>query len=100
MNMNSNSALVRSGQMDREQARERAHTVYQIEDEAIISLCIKRLGLTKEEFEGFMKLPPKTFHDYPNSYRYLSLFKYPIKALAYMNLVPKIAYYKYFYCGS
>jgi hypothetical protein len=32
MNMNSDSALVRSGQMDREQARERAHTVYQIED--------------------------------------------------------------------
>jgi N-acetyl sugar amidotransferase len=96
MNMNSDAALVRSGQMSRERALERAHGVYQIEDPKVIDLCIKRLGLTREEFDGFMKLPPKTFHDYPNSYNTMKWFKPAIRLLAALNLVPEISYYKYF----
>lgn len=100
LNMNSDSALVRSGQMDRQQALERAHGVYQIEDPKVIDLCIKRLGLTQEEFDSYMQLPPKTFYDYHTSYNYIRLFKYPIKMLSALNLIPKVAYYKYFYCGK
>lgn len=100
LNMNSDSALVRSGQMDRQQALDRAHGVYQIEDPKVIELCIKRLGLSREEFDSYMQLPPKTFYDYRTSYNYIRLFKYPIKALSALNLIPKVAYYKYFYCGK
>src|ERR1035437_1654107 len=67
--MNSYAALVRSGQMDREEAINSVKQVYAIEDPKIISLCIKRLGLTQKDFDEFMKLPPKTFKDYPTSYR-------------------------------
>lgn len=100
MNLNSDSALVRSGQLDRETALARAHGVYSIEDKKVIDLCIKRLGLTNEEFESYLKLPPKTFRDYKTSYNRLRLFKYPIKLFSEFNLLPKVTYYKYFDCGE
>ena len=100
LNMNSDSALVRSGQLDRETALKRAHSIYSIEDPKIINLCIKRLDLSKEDFESFMRIPPKTFRNYKTSYKIIRLFKYPIKALSYLNLLPKVTYYKYFCCGK
>lgn len=100
MNMNSDSALVRTGQLSREKALERAHSVYSIEDPRVIDLCIKRLGLSRETFDGFMELPPKTFRDYPNSYRYIQALRWPIWLAARMNLVPKVVYDKYFNCGA
>lgn len=100
MNMNSDSALVRSGQLNRDVALARAHGVYQIESDRIIDLCLKRLGLKHEEFDEMMKLPPKTFRDYATSYSLMRLFKYPIWLASRLNFVPKVAYDKYFNCGA
>lgn len=100
LNMNSDSALVRSGQMSRDDALKRAHSVYSIEDPKVIDLCIKRLGLTKQEFEEFLQLPPKTFRDYKTAYPLIRLFKYPIKLLSKMHFLPKVTYDKYFNCGK
>ncbi|MDD3875225.1 MAG: N-acetyl sugar amidotransferase [Bacteroidales bacterium] len=100
LNMNSDSALVRSGQMDRIAALERAHGIYTIEDPRIIDLCIKRLGLSREEFDSFMNLSPKTFKNYKTSYNIIRLFRLPILVLSYFNLLPKVTYYKYFKCGK
>ncbi len=99
LNMNSDSALVRSGQMSRKEGLKRAHSTYHIEDPRIIDLCIKRLGMTHDEFKQIMKLPPKTFRDYPTSYDFMRVLKYPIWLFSRMHLVPKIAYDKYFNCG-
>lgn len=99
LNMNSDSALVRSGQMDRKTALERVHGVYQIEDEKVIELCIKRLGITRDEFESYMELPCKTFRDYRTSYDLIRLLRAPIWMASRLNLVPKVAYDKYFNCG-
>lgn len=93
------SALVRSRQMSREEAIERVKEIYVIEDPKVIDLCIKRLGLTKEEFEAILKLPPKTFRDYPNHYNIIKYFKLPIKILSKLNILPGTAYHKYFSCG-
>jgi N-acetyl sugar amidotransferase len=93
------SALIRSGQMSRDEALEKIKSVYVIEDPKVIDLCIKRLGLSKEEFAEIMKLPLKTFRDYPNHYRLIRLFKYPIFVLSKLNLLPGTAYDKYFHCG-
>ena len=70
-----------------------------IEDPKVIELCIKRLGLTREEFEAYAALPPKTFRDYATSYNLIKLFKGPIKILSRLNLVPTVTYDKYFGCG-
>jgi len=100
LNMNSDSALVRSGQLDRQIALDRAHGVYKIESDRIIDLCVKRLGITHEEFQSYIKLEPKTFRDYKTSYNYIRLAKLPIYIMSRLNLVPKVAYDKYFNCGK
>lgn len=94
------SALVRSGQMSREVGLERLTYINAIEDETVIALCIKRLGLTRAEFETIVAAPPKTFHDYPNSYALLRLARWPIKLMSRLNLIPESAYDKYFHCGT
>jgi len=100
LNMNSDSALVRSGQMKREDALKRVHGIYSIEDPKIIELCIKRLGLKKEDFNNYVSLSPLTFRHYKTSYIFISCFKYFVKLLCYFNLLPKITYIKYFRCGK
>ena len=96
LNMNSDSALVRSGQMSREEALRRKNSIYHIEDEDILRLCVKRLALSKMEFEDYMAIPKKTFRDYPTSWNLLKKLKIPVKILSSLNLLPKIAYRKYF----
>jgi len=94
------SALVRSGQMGRDEALDRISRINTIEDESLIELCIKRLGLTRAEFEAIVAAPPKTFHDYPNNYGLLKLLRWPIKVMSRLNLIPESAYDKYFNCGT
>lgn len=94
------SALVRSGQMPREEALDRVKTPYIIEDPKIIDLCIKRLGITHEEFEQYAAAPPKTFRDYPNNYNLIRLFRIPIWIMARLSIIPGSAYDKYFNCGK
>ena len=92
------SALVRSGQMSRDEAMEKLKEVYVIEDPKIIDLCIKRLGLTREQFEEFMDLPPKTFRDYPSHYKLIRSLRVPIWLLSRIGVLPVTAYEKYFSC--
>ncbi|MFH0780856.1 MAG: N-acetyl sugar amidotransferase [Pseudomonadota bacterium] len=88
-------ALIRSGQMTREAALEKIGAIHVIEDEKIINLCIKRLGLSREEFDAMLAQPPKSFWDYPNLVVVLKRFRYLIKVLAEMHVVPGSAYEKY-----
>lgn len=90
------AALVRSGQMSRVEAIDRMSEVYSIEDPKVIQLCIKRLGMTSEEFDEIMALEPKTFRDYPTNYKFLIKIKYLIKITTYLHIVPKSTYMKYF----
>jgi hypothetical protein len=90
------SALIRSGQMERDAALQRAQQPYQIEDPKIISLCIKRLGITEADFESYMKLPPRNWWDYPNSYNWMKLAQFPIWVLTKMGVFTQVVYDKYF----
>lgn len=92
------SALIRSKQMNREEALERLKTVYVIEDPKVISLCIKRLGISKEKLDEFLTYPPKTFLDYPTYYNFLKCIKAPIWIASKMNLIPAGTYDKFFNC--
>ena len=96
LNMNSDSALVRSGQMSRETALIRKKKIYHIEDEDTIRLCLKRLNLSKTEFEDYMAIPTKTFKDYPTSWNKIKNLKFFIRILSHWNLLPKVTYKKYF----
>jgi N-acetyl sugar amidotransferase len=93
------SALVRSGQMPRDEALARVKEVYAIEDPKVIDLCIKRLGITRQELDSYIALPPKTFRNYPTMYSYVRHMKLPIKILSRLDLLPAVTYDKYFNCG-
>ncbi len=90
------SALIRSGQMERQFALNAVQSTYVMEDEKVITLCIKRLGITREEFDTYMKLPPKNFWDYPTSYNLLKRLRVPIWILTRLGFATKVVYEKYF----
>ena len=88
--------MIRSGQLDRQVALVRAQRPYQIEDPKVISLCIKRLGLTEQEFEQIIQSPPRHWWDYPNSYKWMKLAQGPIYILTKMGIFTQVVYDKYF----
>lgn len=90
------SAFVREGQKTREEALAQIAERYSIEDEKIIGLCLKRLGISREEFDKLVAQPPKTFRDYPSCYSLIRLGRWPIWLLSRMGVLPSITYAKYF----
>ncbi len=98
--LNAYSALVRDGQMEREEALQKVKEIYVMEDPKIIELCLKRLGVEQKDFDDWMKLPPKTFRDYKTGYRKMKLAKPFIKLAGKAGYIPEIVYDKYFNCGA
>lgn len=90
------SALIRSGQMERNVALEAVSKPYAMEDEKVINLCIKRLALKRIEFDELMKLPPKNFWDYPNKFTVMRAGKPFVYLLTQMGFFTKVFYEKYF----
>ena len=99
LNMNSDSALVRDGQMTREEALYRKNKPYHIENDKVIEDCLKKINVSQQEFDKIMKLPLKTFRNYNTSYNIIKILKYPIKMASTLNIIPKVVYKKYFEFG-
>lgn len=89
------SALIRSGQMTRDDALREVQQDYPF-NKKIVEYTISKLGLTEEEFAAIMEAPPKSFEDYPSYYPVIKAFKAPIKWACNLNLLPHIFYEKYF----
>ena len=89
------SALIRSGQINRETALETAQKPYQFSEELIEYTC-KKLGLTEEQLTDLMKEPVKSFEDYPTYYPLITKMHYPISIAAKTGLIPRLLYYKFF----
>ena len=88
------SALVRSGQLDREEARERFFAP-RYPDPELIALVKKRLRLTDDEFDAYLTMPKKTYRDYPTYKRRFEALR-PLFWLLYkLNRVPKSFYIKF-----
>ncbi|UCD17686.1 MAG: N-acetyl sugar amidotransferase [Candidatus Zixiibacteriota bacterium] len=88
------SALIRSGQMSRDEALARVRQPRPVDPE-IIAEIKKRLGFSEEEFEQIMNAPRKTYRDYKTYKRRFERMR-PFFWLMYkMDLVPKSFYVKY-----
>jgi len=98
--LNAYSALIRDGQMDRDHAIEAVKKPYVMEDPRIIDLCLKRLAISREQFDAWMALPPKTFRDYDTGYDTMLKLRPLIKLATKMGFMPEIVYDKYFLCGE
>lgn len=88
------SALVRSGQLTREEALEKVEKPPEIEP-AILKEVKQRLGFTSEEFERMMQAPKKTHNDYPTYHSTFRRWRLLFWMLCKANLVPKTFYEKY-----
>jgi N-acetyl sugar amidotransferase len=64
------SALVRSGEISRQEALDNLQEAPYPKDRVNedIEYVVKKLGITPQEFEEIMSLPPKSFRDYPSYY--------------------------------
>jgi len=89
------SALIRSGQMGREEAlRKIRGSPYQYRPE-VVDYCVKKLGFTEDEFRQIMEAEPKSFRDYPTYYPLIRAMRLPIRVACGLHLLPKIVHLKY-----
>lgn len=88
------SALVRSNQMTRDEALSKMKEEPYPEDKKREDkeYVIKKLGLTKDEFEEIFAREPKTFLDYPTYYPLIKKLKVIINLAHKLNLSPKKFY--------
>jgi imidazoleglycerol phosphate synthase cyclase subunit len=88
------SALVRSGQMDRESARDQFFAP-RYADPELIALVKNRLHLDDARFDELMNLPQKTYRDYHTYKQRFEAFRPIFWVLYKMNRVPKSFYVKF-----
>ncbi len=89
------SALVRSGQMNREEALSEISSQPYEYDEKIIEYVINKFGMTKEEFRQIMEAPVKSHDDYKTYLPLIRYLKKPIRIATRFGLLPHILYLKY-----
>jgi len=88
------SALVRSGQMKRDEALDQIAQPFAF-DEGILEEVKKRLGFSDEEFDQIMMLPRKTYRDYKTYKRTFERMKWVFWCMYKLDLVPKSFFLKY-----
>lgn len=89
-----NSALIRSGQMSRENAIEKLKPEQVFDTK--VQTCIQKLGFSEQEFQTILNSEPKTYRDFKTYHWFLQIMKLPIKMLIKLSLLPEQAYDKYF----
>ena len=90
------SALIRSGQMKKEEALEKLNQKY-IDNQDEIVFVHKKIRNFERIFEKLIKNNTQnTFKNFNTSYGILKYFSPMIKILSKLNIVPGTTYYKYF----
>jgi hypothetical protein len=90
------SARVRTGVLTREEALQQMEEAPFFENREVVDYCLKKQGISAEEFEQILRAPNKYFTDYPTWYPLLRMCKYPIKLACRAHLAPAHAYEKFF----
>jgi hypothetical protein len=90
------AAQVRCGIVTRDDAMEKSKIPPSYETPENVAYCLKKQGISADEWQAILAAPPKSFMDYPNYYRYLKLLRLPIKWLGRRNVLPAYIYEKYF----
>ncbi len=88
------AALVRSGQMTREQGLELISQP-QTYDPELVEMLKKRLGFSDEEFDAIMHLPKKTYRDFKTYKQTFERLSWLFWILYKLDRVPKSFYMKY-----
>jgi N-acetyl sugar amidotransferase len=88
------SAMIRSGQMTREDALEKLKTppVYPQEG---IDYVLSKLEMSPNEFKEIMTAPNKSFHDYGTYFPLIQALRFPIKWGVKAKVLPEIFHFMY-----
>lgn len=89
------SAKVRTGVLSRDEAIQALESVPFFENEELVNYCLKKQGLTREEFDIILRAPNKYFTDYPSYYPLIRALRWPIKVACRMHVLPAHAYEKF-----
>lgn len=90
------SALMRSGQISKEQAQEIIKKDPYTGGLETLNYCLKKLEYSEQEFNEIMNLPIKSFMDYGSYYNTIKRLEKPIKWATNLGLIPETVYRKYF----
>lgn len=90
------AALVRTGQTPRGEALASLQKTPAGAEPDELAAPLERLGLTREDFEAFLREPPKSFLDYGSHQAKLRPLAPLVKLLSRLNLLPETLYEKYF----
>jgi len=88
------AALVRAGQLSREEAL-RILSEPEVLDEKLISYVLYRLGFSKKYFDVILEMPIKSYRDYETYKTYFEENKEMFRGMAESGAVPWTFYYKY-----
>lgn len=88
------AAEVRAGILDRDEAISIYNKPIEV-DADLLPYVMKRLSLTDDEYEKYMKSPNRSFRDFKTYKKRFELFRPLFKILADKNLVPRSFYLKY-----
>jgi N-acetyl sugar amidotransferase len=89
------SGRIRSGLISRNDALDYLKNNPYIFEEDVVEYVIKKIGLSKKEFNRIMKKPLKTFLDYPTYYPLIKALRIPLKIATKFHLIHDVLYLKY-----
>ncbi|UOF02236.1 N-acetyl sugar amidotransferase [Bdellovibrio reynosensis] len=89
------SALIRSGQVSRDEAiATLSKSEYEF-DKTLIDYILPKLEITKTDWDNIFSMKPKSFLDYRTYYPLVRFLKVPIRIAAQLGLVPRLLYFKF-----
>jgi len=90
------SALLRNGQMMREEALTKVQKDPYDGGKETLDYCLKKLDYTHDEFEAIMNEKPKLFLDYKSYYSLVRKMEKPIRWGTNAGIIPDTVYRKFF----
>lgn len=90
------SALLRNGQMTREEALAKVQKDPYDGGKETLDYCLKKLDYTHDEFETIMNEKPKLFLDYKSYYSLVRKMEKPIRWGTKAGIIPDTVYRKFF----
>ena len=91
------SAMIRTGSLSRSEALKKLENKYVSNQDEIVELCLKRLGINSLFLETLIKNNhKKSFRNYKTSYQTIKIFRFLIKKMSEKKIIPSSTYFKYF----
>ncbi len=89
-----NSAMIRSGYMERDEALDLVKDIYPY-DESLIEYVAEKFDLTEDQFNQITDQPVKSFKDYKSYFPFIKLMRIPLYIASRLGIVPRLLYLKF-----